>query len=423
MPFRETLDYLYGLQRFGIKLGLTNVLRLLERLGHPEKCCPVIHVAGTNGKGSVCAGLTRILGEAGFRVGLYTSPHLHSFTERIRINDHCINEAEVVRLTELLRERAAGIPLTFFEFTTALALYYFREQQVDCMVLEVGMGGRLDATNVVQPQVAVITPVSEDHAEHLGADLATIAAEKGGIIKAGAALVVARQEPEALAALQRLAHQAGAPLRLAGRDFYAIMHGEHFDYRGQRLNLEGLRPSLAGAHQRDNLTLALAVAEVLQEQGWNLSETALRRGVETLTWPGRLERWQSSPAVLLDGAHNAAGAGVLAAYLQGQGLSGLPWVVGLSGVRRPANICAPWLPLMAEAYIAEPGADKAVPAEDIAAYLGSQGRISRICPSPSAALRQALADWPQAPLVVVAGSLYLVAEVREWLMAQAEVPQ
>ncbi|MDO3379115.1 bifunctional folylpolyglutamate synthase/dihydrofolate synthase [Geoalkalibacter halelectricus] len=421
MPFRETLDYLYGLQRFGIKLGLTNTQHLLARLDHPERCCPVIHVAGTNGKGSVCAGLARVLGEAGLRVGLYTSPHLHCFTERIRINERCIDEAEVVRLTDELRTCAEDLPLTFFEFTTAMALQYFRSRQVDCMVLETGMGGRLDATNVVLPRVSVITPVSEDHAEHLGADLAAIAGEKAGIIKPRIPLVLGRQQPEALGVLKQRARELDAPVREAGVDFHPVHHPECFDFVGRNVQLEGLRPTLAGAHQRDNLAVVLAVAEQLREQGWDLPDHALRRGVESLTWPGRLERWPSNPPVLLDGAHNAAGAAALAAYLSGQGLANLPWVVGLSGTRRPEQIFLPWLPLMGMAYVAEPGVDKAVPAEAAAAYLRSQGRAVRVCTSPTAALAQALHDCPDAPLVVAAGSLYLIAEVRAWLRAHNEV--
>jgi dihydrofolate synthase / folylpolyglutamate synthase len=416
--YRETLDYLYGLQHFGIKLGLANIQQLLERLGHPEASAPVIHVAGTNGKGSVCAGLTQVLAAAGFKVGLYTSPHLHCFTERIRINDRCISEAEVVRLTSALRDTATDIPLTFFEFTTAMALCYFREQQVDFMVMEVGLGGRLDATNVVDPCVTVITPVSEDHSEHLGSDLAAIAGEKAGIIKPHIPLVLGRQERPAFDEIQRQARLANAAVYSADEEFYLIHRAESFDFRGRHLFLDQIQPSLLGTHQRDNLALVLAVAELLRAQGVDLPDLALRRGVETLSWPGRLERWPLNPPVLLDGAHNVAGARVLAEYLEKQGLSGLPWVLGMSGMRRPENICPPWLPHMAHAYVTEPGVGKAVVAADIGDYLTGQGCAVQLCSSPVAALRQALQDWPRAPLVVVAGSLYLVAEVRAWLKEQ-----
>lgn len=419
MDYRETLDYLYGLQRFGIKLGLDNIRRLLERLAHPEGCAPVIHVAGTNGKGSVCAGLTRVLAEADLKVGLYTSPHLHCFTERIRVNDRCISEAEVVHLTEVLRACSQGIPLTFFEFTTALAFCWFRTQGVDFMILEVGMGGRLDATNVVQPHITVITSISDDHGEHLGSDLASIAREKAGILKSGVPLVTTRQDPSVLEEIERLAKQLKVPVHLAERDFFLRHHADGFDFAGRLLHLDAVRPALAGAHQRDNLALVLAVSDLLQVQGLSLPEAAVRRGVETLRWPGRLETWPLNPPVLLDGAHNIAGAKALAEYLVGKQLTLLPWVLGLSGMRRPEQICAPWLALMAAAYVAEPGVDKAVPATEVAAYLAGQGCRVQVCTSAVAALRQALQEWPQAPLVVVAGSLYLVAEVRAWLKEQS----
>lgn len=419
MDYRETLDYLYGLQRFGIKLGLDNIRRLLERLEHPEGCAPAIHVAGTNGKGSVCAGLTQVLAEAGFKVGLYTSPHLHCFTERIRVNDRCINEAEVVHLTQQLRACAEGIPLTFFEFATALAFCWFRSQGVDFMVLEVGMGGRLDATNVIQPHMTVITSISDDHGEHLGFDLASIAREKAGILKPGVPLVTTRQDPTAQGEIDRLAQHLKVPVHLAERDFFLRHHPDGFDYIGLRLHLDDVRPALAGVHQRDNLAMVLAVADLLQAQGVALTEAAVRRGIETLRWPGRLETWPANPPVLLDGAHNAAGAKVLAEYLAGKQLTSLPWVLGLSGMRRPEQICVPWLALMAAAYVAEPRIDKAVPATQVAAYLAGQGCRVQVCSSAVAALRQALQEWPQAPLVVVAGSLYLVAEVRAWLKEQS----
>ncbi|MEJ2200371.1 MAG: bifunctional folylpolyglutamate synthase/dihydrofolate synthase, partial [Desulfuromonadaceae bacterium] len=202
MDFAQSLDYLYGLQRFGIKLGLDNIRELLNRLGHPERGYGVIHVAGSNGKGSVCAGLASILLAAGYRVGLYTSPHLHSFTERIQVSGRFISEEQVVQYTEELRRLSADVPATFFEFTTAMALLHFDCEGVDFAILEVGLGGRLDATNAVTaPLLSVITPVCLDHTAHLGAELGLIAAEKGGIIKPGVPLVLGRQEPEALAVL------------------------------------------------------------------------------------------------------------------------------------------------------------------------------------------------------------------------------
>ncbi len=420
LSYRETLDFLYGLQRFGIKLGLTNIRSLLERLGHPEKSCQIVHVAGTNGKGSVCAGVAGLLQAAGRRTGLYTSPHLHAFGERIRVNGECIPEAEVVRLTRELRALSSDIPATFFEFTTALALRYFQERQVEWAVLEVGMGGRLDATNTVCPRVTVITPVSLDHAEHLGSDLAAIAREKGGIIKPGVPLILGPQAPRAAREIEALARAVGAPVQKFGRDFSVTLAGDQFDFRGRRFFLPGLSPRLAGAHQRENLSLALAVAEELQPLVPELNEAILRRSIAQVTWPGRLEWFPGRPSVLLDGAHNPAGAAALAAHLAGLDLGALPWIIGLSGDRRPGEILAPWLPHMAAAYVVEPRADKVVPAREIAAFLQGRGKPVYLFASPEAALIAATGEWPQAPLVVTAGSLYLAADVRRQLLSQEE---
>lgn len=418
MDYRESLDYLYGLQRFGIKLGLENIRRMLARLGHPERGLDILHVGGTNGKGSVSAALAEILRQAGYRVGLYTSPHLHSFTERIRVDGAAIAEEEVARLTDEIREVAGGIPATFFEFTTALALLYFRRREVDFAVLEVGMGGRLDATNAAVPRLAVITPVCRDHAEHLGEELTAIAAEKGGIIKPGVPVFIGRQEPEVLAVLEERARQLAAPVLLLGRDFSPRPTADGFSFHGQGLELTGLRPGLAGAHQHDNLSLALAAAALLRGQGVRLPETALRAGVEKVRWPGRLEWWSGKRQVLLDGAHNEGGAKVLAAYLGTLHPAGIRWVVGLKGDKRPGDILGPLLPQVAALYCTVPAVETAVPPEELRRRGEAAGVAASVHETPAAALAAALADRRGDEIVLVAGSLFLVAAAREYLMSQ-----
>ena len=420
MDYRQTLDYLYGLQRFGIKLGLENVRTLLARLGHPEAGYRIAHVAGTNGKGSVCAALAEILGRTGSRVGLYTSPHLHSFTERIRIDGEPIAEEDVVALTRLLRPLVADLPITFFEFTTALALLHFQRQKVDFTVLEVGMGGRLDATNTVMPQVTVITPVCFDHAEHLGADLATIAAEKGGIIKPGVSLVLGRQDKAAERALTAMAAERRAPVLLCGRDFSVSSVDGGFSFRGFGLKLEGLRPGLEGAHQHENLALALAAAALLGRQGAEVTPEALREGVSAVRWPGRLEWWDDKRRVLLDGAHNEGGARVLAAYLTQRVSARVRWVVGLKGDKRPADILGPILSRVCALYGTEPPVETAVPAAALAEAGRAAGVPSRVFATPHEALAAALADRREGEVVLVAGSLYLVAAARQFLMLSQE---
>ncbi|MDX9709591.1 MAG: folylpolyglutamate synthase/dihydrofolate synthase family protein [Trichloromonas sp.] len=416
MAYQESLDYLYGLQKFGIKLGLENIRALLDRLGHPERAYGVIHVAGSNGKGSVCACLDRILREAGLRVGLYTSPHLHSFTERIRVNGVPIEETRVAAYTEELRTVAGEIPSTFFEFTTAMALLHFQRERVDFAVLETGMGGRLDATNAVEsPRVTVITSICRDHAGYLGGDLSTIAGEKGGIIKPGVPLVLGRQAAEADRVLRTLAWERQAPIR----DYGSVLGPDGDDaplsWHGRHWVLEGLHSGLLGGHQRENLSLALGAAEILAEQGEPLTPTVARAGIAKARWPGRLEWWGGARRILLDGAHNEGGAAVLAGYLRHLAPRAVRWVVGLKGDKEAAAILSPLLPWVAELYCTVPPVEEAVPPEVLAQLGREAGRSARIFTCCAEALAAALKEQRPGEIVLVAGSLFLVAAARESL--------
>jgi dihydrofolate synthase/folylpolyglutamate synthase len=417
MDYRESLDYLYGLQKFGIKLGLDNIYQILGRLHHPDQAYPIVHVAGSNGKGSVCAGLSSILIQAGRRTGLYSSPHLHSFTERIRIDGQAISEKEAVALIESVRAVCDGIPVTFFEFTTAMALLHFKRQKVEVAILEVGMGGRLDATNAVKPQVTVITPICLDHSEHLGTDLAAIAFEKAGIIKPQVPLVVGQQQPASLHVLNSRAKDLQVPVYCDGRDFTVKTVDDGFDYQGLGLSLTGLKSGLHGVHQHHNLGVALATAELLQRQGLDLPTTSLREGVAAARWPGRLEWWQEKRTVLLDGAHNEGGAKVLAAYLESLSVVGIRWVVGAKATKDIANILRPVIPLVDSLYCTVPPVEEAVPAESIAQLAVEVGVQACCFDDLASALAAALADRQQGEIVMVAGSLFLVAAAREYLMS------
>lgn len=419
MDYQASLDYLYGLQRFGIKLGLENIRELLARLGHPERSFKIIHVAGTNGKGSVCATLAEILRQGGYATGRYTSPHLHSFTERIQVNGEPISEARVAELTEEIRAVAEGIPVTFFEFTTALALLYFARHEVEWVVLEVGMGGRLDATNAVTPELCLITPICLDHAEHLGSDLAAIAGEKAGILKPGVPVVIGRQPPAALQVLLERAAALQAPVTLLGRELQTSSQGDRWSYHGRNWQLAGLEAGLLGAHQLDNLALAVAGLELLRSAGLLLSEAALRRGLALVRWPGRLEWWLGGREVLLDGAHNEGGARVLADYLRTLDCRGIHWVVGLKGDKRPADLLQPLLPLVSALYCTVPPVDTAVPPGQLVALGVAAGLPAASYPDTEAALAAALAARQPGDVVLVAGSLFLVAAAREALLRRS----
>ena len=419
--FAASLDYLYGLQRFGIKLGLENIRALLAGLGEPHQAFDSVHVAGSNGKGSVCATLAEIFVRAGIPAGLYTSPHLQSFTERVRVAGEAISETEVAALTEEIRGRMGAVPVTFFEFTTALALLYFARRRVAWAVLETGMGGRLDATNAVTPRLCVITSLCRDHSGHLGADLAAIAEEKAGIIKPGVPVLCAPQPEAALAVIRSRAAELKAPLYLYGQDFTVSIEVDGPCFRGFGSELRGLRFGLVGRHQHLNLGLALAAALLLRRQGVALSDAALGAGVSQVRWPGRLEWWRDGRQVLLDGAHNEGGAGVLAAYLAETGIDGVRWVVGIKADKDAAELLAPLLPRARALYCTRPPVDAAVEPEHLAGLAHAAGCPAGIFADPAAALAAALTDRQEGEVVLVAGSLFLVAAARDYLMSQEKI--
>lgn len=289
MNYREALVWLFGTQRFGIKLGLDNISRLLRELDLPANEERFIHVAGTNGKGSVCAMIDAILRAEGYRRGLFTSPHLVTFRERIQANGEMIGETEVARGLSLVRETVRDWEPhpTFFEIATALGLHHFRERACEIVVLETGMGGRLDATNAIVPVISVITPIGLDHQKWLGNTLAEVAAEKAGIIKPGVPVVCAAQEADAQAVIEKTAAERHAPLHIV-----------RSEYRSTPV-------ALPGVHQRHNAALAIAALEAGKIE---VSKESVRAGLRDVTWPARFQRWND--LIIIDGAHNPGGARV-----------------------------------------------------------------------------------------------------------------
>lgn len=408
MDYSSSLGYLYSLQHFGIKLGLDNTRMLLERLGNPQQKLRIVHIAGTNGKGSTATTLEQILRSSGQRTGLYTSPHLHSFTERIRIDNQPISEAEVVAQTQAIRSRIGDLNPTFFEFTTAMALRVFAQQEVDWVILETGLGGRLDSTNVVDPALCIITSIAIDHSAHLGDDLAQIAAEKGGIIKSGVPVISARQTPESQAVLQQIASEKESPYYLAGRDFDWSMPPDPFHYTGQTLSLPHIESGLAGTFQRENISLALAAAELLLGNEM-ISTTTSRQVLASLHWAGRLE-WRGD--ILFDGAHNPHAAAALAAYLVDQDLNDLLWVVALKADKDAEGIFEPLLPHVTQVFTAPLDTEETIPSETLLQFANRGGLTGESLASPEEALRRALAIRKPGQKILVAGSLFLVAALR-----------
>ncbi len=402
MTFGESLDWLDSTQRFGIKLGLENTERLLAAVGNPHDGLKFIHVAGTNGKGSVSAMLDSVLRAGGQRVGLYTSPHLVNFRERIRVDGEWIGEADVAAGLTRLRDAVDGwshAP-TFFELATVLAIMRFAEVGVDVVALETGMGGRLDATNIVKPVVSVITPVAMDHARWLGGTLVEIAGEKAGIIKPGVPVVSAGQEPEVERVIRERAARVGAEV-----DF---VDGE---VAGD------WSVGLVGGHQRRNAALALAA---LRAAGWAGDEVAARRGISDVRWPGRFQRVGD---VVLDGAHNVQGARQLVATWRAEyGAARVPVIFGALGDKDCAAMLGELAGIAAEFLFVAVDSERG---EDPGGFLGMTDVPGRVVATVDVALKVAAAPrWVtgvrqdagrdaqdgRAPHVLVAGSLFLVGE-------------
>jgi dihydrofolate synthase/folylpolyglutamate synthase len=425
MGYADLIQWMFNLERFGVKLGLENMTEYMSEVGDPHKGFRSVHVTGTNGKGSVCAFLASILKESGLKVGLYTSPHLVDFRERITVNGHMIPEEDVVRLGGSLRATMEGMAreadekqLTFFEFTTGLAFKYFSEQEVDIAVVEVGMGGRLDATNVITPEVSVITRIGLEHTAYLGGSIEQIAREKAGIVKGGIPVVCSDLNPTSLRVIQGTCERKGSPLRLIDEDFRVAnvatgMEGTSFDYKG-RGGLAGLRTRLVGAHQAENATTAIAAAEELMARGCSIPENAIREGVSGTTWPGRLDIWSRDPLIILDGSHNPEGVNTSVSVLSALGLTPLTFVVACMSDKDAGGMIAALAPHACRIVITEVDIGRSTKARDLSVIaeqsfkgeLASEENVSR-------AMTTALSD--RGTGVCAIGSFYLVGEVMRWL--------
>ncbi len=316
MNYEETLAYLYNLERFGIKLDLTNITTILDRLGNPHLKFPSIHVAGTNGKGSVAAMLHSILCESGYRAGLYTSPHLVDFRERIRVEQELVEKDFILDFIQSLKDEIEKEGFTFFEVTTAMAFEYFACQRVDVAIVETGLGGRLDATNMIKPLISVITNISLEHTKHLGDAIPQIATEKAGIVKEGIPTITAVNQPEALDAIRSVCAQRDSELiHVQDGSSYTVLdssiQGSRFDFSSDSSQYSDLQLKLAGQHQILNAATCLTAIQKLNELGWKVEGQAIRDGLKKVNWRARLEVFEKEPLVLLDVAHNPAGTKAL----------------------------------------------------------------------------------------------------------------
>ncbi|MDJ0810737.1 MAG: folylpolyglutamate synthase/dihydrofolate synthase family protein [Desulfobacterales bacterium] len=423
--YEKCLETMYSLHRFGIKLGLDVMRNILSGLDRPQQRFKSVHVAGTNGKGSVASMLTAILQEAGFTVGLYTSPHLVHFNERIRINGRPISNREVVAAYKAVKAVHSGDrEPTFFEFSTAMALYAFGQRPVDWAVIETGMGGRLDATNMLSPEACIITNISLEHCDYLGNTISAVAGEKAGIIKENTPLVTGVKQPAAVWVTEAKAAAMKAPCIRQGPDFRTRQQADgHFTYFGVDHKWAGLKTPLLGEHQVSNASLALAAAEVLIQKGVPIDEAHVRKGLMATQWPGRLETVCEKPHIILDGAHNLAAARNLGRYLQNHLKDrNILMVVGILDDKPYSGMLSGMLPPCRRAIITAPKIGRAVPAQTLADTALHHIRSVDVVPHVAQAVEQAVKTAGPQDTIVVAGSLYVVGEAIEALQDMGLMP-
>jgi dihydrofolate synthase/folylpolyglutamate synthase len=406
MNYPDSVQFLYALgnEIKSAKLGLERISAVLEALGNPERAFRVVHVAGTNGKGSTCAMIEAGLRATGIRTGLFTSPHLIEPTERIQIDGIPVSPSDFERAFNMVHETAEKLDLdchpTYFETVTAMAFWLFREKEVATAVVEVGLGGRLDSTNVVQPALTVITPIDFDHEAYLGHTIEAIASEKAGILKPGIPAVFARQRPEAAQVLAAQAAKLRAPITRA-EDFE--IRDLHVDARGSRFS--GIICPLAGEHQVDNAITAALALRVLGVSTDGIAETR---------WPGRIEHVSPNPDIILDGAHNPAGARSLARYLERFYGARRIWLVyGAMRDKAIDEVAGVLFPIASELVLTAPDTSRALRPEALAEFAG-RGHIE---PNVEAAINYARTHAADEDVIVITGSLFVVGEARKFFLA------
>jgi dihydrofolate synthase / folylpolyglutamate synthase len=428
--YQKQVDKIFNLQFFGIKLGLVNIQALLADLGNPQDKFPVVLVAGTNGKGSVASTLASIAKESGLTCGLFTSPHLVRFNERFAVNGVQISDEKLLAIADLIWERVDNrqetenpdgpSPITFFEFATAMACVHFSENKCDLGIFEVGLGGRLDATNALEPILDVFTPISYDHTQYLGDTLTSIAGEKAGVLRNGVPAVVGKQEAESLETLESHIAELNVPAWIVDRDF-GIRWGElgatYWDPDGE---LSPVTTSLPGAYQLGNTAIALAAARLLKRAGIAITNDAIAEGPKKVHWPGRLEKVAENPIVLLDGAHNVAAAKLLCESLDENPVSGKTVaVMSIMEDKDVEGIVSAFAPAFDVVVATAAKMPRATSPADLAHIVKRNGPEVQTAVGFIEALEIARHLAGPSGRVVICGSLFLVGEARAFLMEQS----
>lgn len=417
MTYSEAVAFIQAVSWLGCRPGLERITDLMHRLGDPQKELRYIHITGTNGKGSTAVMLASVLQEAGYTVGLFTSPHLRFYNERVKINGMDIPNRDLCAMAETVKPAVDGMEMipSEFERFTAMAFLYFRQMKCDIVVLEVGLGGLLDCTNVIPaPEAAVITNIGLEHTEYLGNTLPEIAAAKAGIIKPGADVVLYGQSEEVEKTVRDKCAACGCPIRVTdGARLEQLGHslsGQSFSYRDR----EGLHMRMLGTYQVSNAAVALDTIDILRRRGWDIPEAAVRQGLSKATWPGRFEVLRTAPLVLVDGAHNPNGAEELVrclrAYLPGKKLT---FVMGVMADKDYGGMLDIIAPLARDFIVVTPQNHRALASGDLKAQIEHRLRLPvRNGNSVSRGVRMALEQAGQEDAICVFGSLYQVGEAR-----------
>jgi dihydrofolate synthase / folylpolyglutamate synthase len=431
MNYEEALNYIHSTYQFGSKLGLENIKMLLNYLGNPHEQLKVIHVAGTNGKGSVCSFIHSILVSAGYKTGLYTSPFLEEFTERIKINGENISKKQLAEITKIIKEKVEEMVSkgynhpTEFEIVTAIAFYHYAEEKIDFLVLEVGLGGRLDATNVIDhPMVSVITPINYDHVQYLGDSLEKIAYEKAGIIKNNNYVVTCSQEKEVTMVFQNVSLQRNASLVVIESTDLEI-HYSHIDQQEFSITILGkkyknIKIGMAGLYQIDNCVLAIGAIEILRrDRKVKVKDQAVMDGAYNTKWAGRFEILDKNPLVIIDGAHNPHGAQSLKkSILHLLKEYKITYVTGMLKDKDAKGVLEQLVPLMDKVIVTKPNNPRAMEVDEIGKMVReiiSPKKELYSCNTIEAAVEKAFKITPMGEAIIFAGSFYLIGKVRKLL--------
>jgi len=415
--YESAIRYLYGLQKYGIKFGLSKTENLMAAMGNPHNGEVYIHIAGTNGKGSIAAFLSSILKEAGYRVGLYTSPHLVRFTERFRVNGKEISKKDVVDLVNIFREKIIeDEPPTFFEFTTAMALQYFAQQETDIAIMEVGMGGRLDATNIIMPKITIISNIAMEHQFFLGNTLLQIAREKAGIIKPGVPLITGARRRKVVELFRNTCESKGAPMIRIGEQVRYRYGPSGLNYYGLWHKWKNLKIGLQGRFQARNAATALAAAEQLSQLGFPVADEAFNKGVREACWPGRMHIIGDGPRILLDGAHNPRAMQVLAHTVKTEmEYDRLIVVIGVMEDKDTRSILKQIVSLADHVIYTRPKYSRAAEPSVLYGYGKLEHNSGQIVARLDKAIEKAKAMAGPSDLILICGSLFTVGEALSYL--------